>query len=160
MSDYEPRREPLDAPRRSRAISPARSPRAPVTVVLTPNDSGPSTPWAGVIIFQMTMSTEDIKVLLLAISSIDIGELTFLAKKFKAAANPVEKIIDLAVHASFVKAIQNNTITSVQIKLPRYPIPSRWYVQVDAPPINCIHFDASDAVVLQQPHVKLVLNIC
>ncbi|GBP71138.1 hypothetical protein EVAR_37233_1 [Eumeta japonica] len=50
-------------------------------------------------------STEDIKVLLSVITSIDIGELAFLAKKLKAAANPVEKIVVLAEHVSLVEAI-------------------------------------------------------
>ncbi|GBP34803.1 hypothetical protein EVAR_21868_1 [Eumeta japonica] len=62
-------------------------------------------------------SIEDIKALLSVITSIDIGELALFAKKFKAAANTVKKIIVLGEHASFVKAIKNNKILSVQIKL-------------------------------------------
>ncbi|GBP16784.1 hypothetical protein EVAR_13394_1 [Eumeta japonica] len=38
-------------------------------------------------------SIEDIKVLLSVVTSIDIGELALLAKKFKATANPMEKIV-------------------------------------------------------------------
>ncbi|GBP17888.1 hypothetical protein EVAR_7881_1 [Eumeta japonica] len=33
------------------------------------------------------------------------------------------------------------------------------YAQMDAPSINCSHFGASFANILQPPHVKLVLNI-
>ncbi|GBP52319.1 hypothetical protein EVAR_38465_1 [Eumeta japonica] len=50
-------------------------------------------------------STEDIKVLLSVITSV-IGELARFAKKFKGAVNPVEKIIFLAEHASFVEAFK------------------------------------------------------
>ncbi|GBP18270.1 hypothetical protein EVAR_9113_1 [Eumeta japonica] len=55
-------------------------------------------------------STEDIKVMLSVITSIDIEELALLAKKFKGVANPVEKIIVLAEHASLVEANKNNKI--------------------------------------------------
>ncbi|GBP82704.1 hypothetical protein EVAR_64592_1 [Eumeta japonica] len=55
-------------------------------------------------------STEDIKILLSVINSIDIDELALLTKKFKAAANPVEKIIILAEHTSLVETIKNNKI--------------------------------------------------
>ncbi|GBP73696.1 hypothetical protein EVAR_51609_1 [Eumeta japonica] len=48
-------------------------------------------------------STEDIKVLLSMIFIIDIGEIALLAKKFKAAANPVKKILLLAEHAPLVE---------------------------------------------------------
>ncbi|GBP41448.1 hypothetical protein EVAR_36204_1 [Eumeta japonica] len=54
--------------------------------------------------------TEDIIVLFSVIISIDISELGFHAKKFKAAANPVEKIIVLAKHPSLVESINNNKI--------------------------------------------------
>ncbi|GBP07168.1 hypothetical protein EVAR_92074_1 [Eumeta japonica] len=55
-------------------------------------------------------STENIKVLLSVITSVDIGELVLLAKKFKGAASPVEKIIVLVEHASLVETIKNNKI--------------------------------------------------
>ncbi|GBP28333.1 hypothetical protein EVAR_11795_1 [Eumeta japonica] len=55
-------------------------------------------------------STEDIKVLLSVITSIDIGALALFAKKFQVATNPVEKIIVFAEHASLVEAIKNNKI--------------------------------------------------
>ncbi|GBP43761.1 hypothetical protein EVAR_28936_1 [Eumeta japonica] len=53
-------------------------------------------------------STEDIKALMSMISVIDIGEIALLAKKSKAAANPVEKILLIAEHAPLVEAIKNN----------------------------------------------------
>ncbi|GBP14346.1 hypothetical protein EVAR_92345_1 [Eumeta japonica] len=46
--------------------------------------------------------TGDIKVLLSVITSLDIGKLALLVKKFKAAANPVEKIVVLVEHTSLV----------------------------------------------------------
>ncbi|GBP45785.1 hypothetical protein EVAR_76090_1 [Eumeta japonica] len=56
--------------------------------------------------FSSDTSTEDIKMLLSEISNIDVGELAFLAKKFMATANSVEKIIDLAEHASLVEWVK------------------------------------------------------
>ncbi|GBP58536.1 hypothetical protein EVAR_34538_1 [Eumeta japonica] len=55
-------------------------------------------------------ATEDITVLLSVISTIDIDEIVLVAKKFKAAANPVEKNILLAENAQHVEAIKNNKI--------------------------------------------------
>ncbi|GBP54960.1 hypothetical protein EVAR_50404_1 [Eumeta japonica] len=57
-----------------------------------------------------TSPSEDIKALMLVISIVDIGEIVLLANKFKAAANPVEKILILAEHAPLVEAIKNNKI--------------------------------------------------
>ncbi|GBP24650.1 hypothetical protein EVAR_15856_1 [Eumeta japonica] len=50
--------------------------------------------------------SENIKALMSVISIIDIGEVVLLANKFKAAANPVEKILILAEHAPLVEAIK------------------------------------------------------
>ncbi|GBP25072.1 hypothetical protein EVAR_19552_1 [Eumeta japonica] len=57
-----------------------------------------------------TSSTKDIKPLVSMIEIIDIGEIVLLANKFKAVANPVEKILILAEHAPLVEAIKNNKI--------------------------------------------------
>ncbi|GBP52255.1 hypothetical protein EVAR_83116_1 [Eumeta japonica] len=56
----------------------------------------------------ITSSTEDIRALMSMISIIDIGEIVLLAKKFKAAANPEEKILILAEEAPLMEAIKNN----------------------------------------------------
>ncbi|GBP86629.1 hypothetical protein EVAR_85762_1 [Eumeta japonica] len=53
-------------------------------------------------------STEDIKALISVTTSIDIGEVALLAKKFKAATNPVEKICLLAEQAPLVIALKKN----------------------------------------------------
>ncbi|GBP75526.1 hypothetical protein EVAR_53567_1 [Eumeta japonica] len=55
-------------------------------------------------------SIEDVEALVSMISIVDIGETASLAKKFKAAADPVEKILLFAGHASLVEAIKNNKI--------------------------------------------------
>ncbi|GBP55025.1 hypothetical protein EVAR_46321_1 [Eumeta japonica] len=54
--------------------------------------------------------SENIKALMSVISIIEIGEVVLLANKFKAAANPVEKIQILAEHALLVEAIKNSRV--------------------------------------------------
>ncbi|GBP00105.1 hypothetical protein EVAR_74398_1 [Eumeta japonica] len=54
----------------------------------------------------ITSSSKDIKAMMSTISIINIGEIVLLAKKFKAAANPMEKILILVEHAPLVEAIR------------------------------------------------------
>ncbi|GBP57113.1 Nucleic-acid-binding protein from transposon X-element [Eumeta japonica] len=54
------------------------------------------------------VSTDTLSQIMSVISIIDINELADLAKSFKAASNPVEKLLILAKHASLVETIKNN----------------------------------------------------
>ncbi|GBP97659.1 Nucleic-acid-binding protein from transposon X-element [Eumeta japonica] len=53
-------------------------------------------------------SADDLSQLMSIITVIDTSELAILAKKFRTAANPTEKLICLIEHASLVEAIKNN----------------------------------------------------
>ncbi|GBP32011.1 hypothetical protein EVAR_21044_1 [Eumeta japonica] len=55
-------------------------------------------------------STEDIKVLLSVMTSINTSMTRASRKKIQGRANPLEKIIVLAGHSSLVEAIKNNLI--------------------------------------------------
>ncbi|GBP37599.1 Nucleic-acid-binding protein from transposon X-element [Eumeta japonica] len=52
-------------------------------------------------------SADDLSQLMSVITVIDTSELAILAKKFRTAANPTEKLICLIEHASLVEAIKN-----------------------------------------------------
>ncbi|GBP92680.1 hypothetical protein EVAR_81858_1 [Eumeta japonica] len=52
-------------------------------------------------------SADDLSQLMSIITVIDTSELMILAKKFRAAANPTEKLLCLVEHASLVEAIKN-----------------------------------------------------
>ncbi|GBP90185.1 hypothetical protein EVAR_64167_1 [Eumeta japonica] len=53
-------------------------------------------------------SADDLSQLMSIITVIDTSELMILAKKFRAAANPTEKLLCLVEHASLVEAIKIN----------------------------------------------------
>ncbi|GBP98126.1 hypothetical protein EVAR_100961_1 [Eumeta japonica] len=55
-----------------------------------------------------TSAANDLNQLMSIISIIDTNELAIFSKKFRAAANPTEKLICLIEHASLVEAIKNN----------------------------------------------------
>ncbi|GBP55049.1 hypothetical protein EVAR_46345_1 [Eumeta japonica] len=55
-----------------------------------------------------TFAADDLNQLISIISIIDTNELVILAKKFRTAANPTEKLLSLIEHASHVEAITNN----------------------------------------------------
>ncbi|GBP68224.1 hypothetical protein EVAR_50369_1 [Eumeta japonica] len=55
-----------------------------------------------------TSAADDLNQLMSIISIIDTNELVILAKEFRAAASPTEKLICLIEHASLVGAIENN----------------------------------------------------
>ncbi|GBP33995.1 Nucleic-acid-binding protein from transposon X-element [Eumeta japonica] len=52
-------------------------------------------------------SADDLSQLMSIINIIDTSELAILAKKFRSAANPTEKLLCLVEHASLVEAIKN-----------------------------------------------------
>ncbi|GBP83915.1 hypothetical protein EVAR_89637_1 [Eumeta japonica] len=52
-------------------------------------------------------SADDLSQLMSIITIIDTSELAILAKKFRSAANPTEKLLCLVEHASLVEAIKN-----------------------------------------------------
>ncbi|GBO99771.1 Nucleic-acid-binding protein from transposon X-element [Eumeta japonica] len=52
-------------------------------------------------------SADDLSQLMSIITIIDTNELAILAKKFRSAANPTEKLLCLVEHASLVEAIKN-----------------------------------------------------
>ncbi|GBP91942.1 hypothetical protein EVAR_68797_1 [Eumeta japonica] len=52
-------------------------------------------------------SADDLSQLMSIINVIDTSELAILAKKFRSAANPTEKLLCLVEHASLVEAIKN-----------------------------------------------------
>ncbi|GBP39097.1 Nucleic-acid-binding protein from transposon X-element [Eumeta japonica] len=52
-------------------------------------------------------SADDLSQLISIINIIDTSELAILAKKFRSAANPTEKLLCLVEHASLVEAIKN-----------------------------------------------------
>ncbi|GBP47847.1 hypothetical protein EVAR_43538_1 [Eumeta japonica] len=54
------------------------------------------------------VSTDTLSQIMSVISIIDINELADLAKSFKTASNPVEKLLILTKHASLVETIKNN----------------------------------------------------
>ncbi|GBP84785.1 hypothetical protein EVAR_66655_1 [Eumeta japonica] len=68
----------------------------------------------------ITSPSEEIKALMSMIFIIDIGEIVLLTNKFKAAANPVEKIFILAEHApnpfseAIVQEIRLQTYAAVE----------------------------------------------
>ncbi|GBP41793.1 hypothetical protein EVAR_26915_1 [Eumeta japonica] len=102
----------LACSKKSPPLEKAALPRAPVravstTISYTRAAAGPrSVP--PVAKQNQTSTEDDLKQLMIIISTIDTNEFTTLAKKFRAAANPTEKLTSLIEHASLVEAIKNN----------------------------------------------------
>ncbi|GBP59825.1 Nucleic-acid-binding protein from transposon X-element [Eumeta japonica] len=99
-------RAPKRPPPPEKAV-PRRAPTRPVSSTLSYARAAAGPRNAPPAAKNIATSADDLSQLVSIITVIDTSELAILAKKFRTAANPTEKLICLIEHASLVEAIKN-----------------------------------------------------